>query len=175
MIVTLTAGRTSFFHDERAYPASLETVKSSSPAQRRKIQAAATIATAACCSPQNAANMDYISNCASENPVYRRARCRRPMVKTRKLMTTCLSTISPLGWEHINLTGDYVWRQNRRVESGKFRPLDQFPFLNVRFFPFREVKRLSDLINSCLQGSRWIPLRSLDPARHWSLQHSQRL
>jgi hypothetical protein len=86
-----------------------------------------------------------------------------------------LEHLSPLGWEHINLTGDYVWRQNRRVESGKFRPLDQFPFLNVRFFPFREVKRLSDLINSCLQGSRWIPLRSLDPARHWSLQHSQRL
>jgi hypothetical protein len=23
----------------------------------------------------------------------------------------------------INLTGDYVWRQNRRAESGKFRPL----------------------------------------------------
>jgi TnpA family transposase len=29
----------------------------------------------------------------------------------------------PLGWEHINLTGDYVLRQNRRVESGNFRPL----------------------------------------------------
>ncbi len=34
-----------------------------------------------------------------------------------------LEHLSPLGWEHINLTGDYVWRQNRRVESGKFRPL----------------------------------------------------
>jgi hypothetical protein len=30
-----------------------------------------------------------------------------------------LEHLSPLGWEHINLTGDYVWRQNRRVESGK--------------------------------------------------------
>jgi hypothetical protein len=30
---------------------------------------------------------------------------------------------SPLGWEHINLTGDYLWRQNRIVELGKFRPL----------------------------------------------------
>jgi len=29
----------------------------------------------------------------------------------------------PLGWEHVNLTGDYVWRQNRPVESRKFRPL----------------------------------------------------
>jgi Tn3 transposase DDE domain len=34
-----------------------------------------------------------------------------------------LEHLSPLGWEHINLPGDYVWRQNRRVESGKFRPL----------------------------------------------------
>jgi TnpA family transposase len=34
-----------------------------------------------------------------------------------------LEHLSPLGWAHINLTGDYVWRQNRRVESGKFRPL----------------------------------------------------
>jgi hypothetical protein len=28
-----------------------------------------------------------------------------------------LEHLSPLGWEHINLTGDYVWRQNRRVET----------------------------------------------------------
>jgi hypothetical protein len=30
---------------------------------------------------------------------------------------------SPLGWEHINLTGDYIWRQNDLVEQGKLRPL----------------------------------------------------
>jgi TnpA family transposase/DNA invertase Pin-like site-specific DNA recombinase len=34
-----------------------------------------------------------------------------------------LSHLSPLGWEHINLTGDYLWRQNRLVDQGKFRPL----------------------------------------------------
>ncbi|MGA4572815.1 Tn3 family transposase, partial [Ectopseudomonas hydrolytica] len=34
-----------------------------------------------------------------------------------------LQYLSPLGWEHINLTGDYVWRQSRRLEDGKFRPL----------------------------------------------------
>ena len=34
-----------------------------------------------------------------------------------------LPHLSPLGWEHINLTGDYVWRQSRQVEQGKFRPL----------------------------------------------------
>ena len=34
-----------------------------------------------------------------------------------------LQYLSPLGWEHINLTGDYVWRQSRKAESGQFRPL----------------------------------------------------
>jgi TnpA family transposase len=31
--------------------------------------------------------------------------------------------LSPLGWEHINLTGDYLWRNNARIGAGKFRPL----------------------------------------------------
>jgi|ERR1700733_3815533 hypothetical protein len=30
---------------------------------------------------------------------------------------------SPLGWGHINLTGGYLWRQNRIIELGKFRAL----------------------------------------------------
>jgi TnpA family transposase len=34
-----------------------------------------------------------------------------------------LPHLSPLGWEHINLTGDYIWRQSKQVEQGKFRPL----------------------------------------------------
>jgi len=34
-----------------------------------------------------------------------------------------LQHLSPLGWEHINLTGDYVWQQSRQVEAGKFRSL----------------------------------------------------
>ena len=36
---------------------------------------------------------------------------------------TLLPHLSPLGWEHINLTGDYIWRQNKLVEQGNFRPL----------------------------------------------------
>jgi TnpA family transposase len=36
---------------------------------------------------------------------------------------TLLPHLSPLGWEHINLTGDYVWGQHKLVEQGKFRPL----------------------------------------------------
>ncbi len=40
---------------------------------------------------------------------------------------TLIQHLSPLGWEHINLTGDYVWRQDRKVRPGKFRPLRPFP------------------------------------------------
>jgi len=31
--------------------------------------------------------------------------------------------LSPLGWEHINLTGDYIWKLSRKVAKGQFRPL----------------------------------------------------
>jgi TnpA family transposase len=34
-----------------------------------------------------------------------------------------LQHLSPLGWEHINLTGDYIWGNPRKVESHKFRQL----------------------------------------------------
>ena len=34
-----------------------------------------------------------------------------------------LQHLSPLGWEHIGLTGDYVWQQNKQPKKGKFRPL----------------------------------------------------
>jgi hypothetical protein len=33
-----------------------------------------------------------------------------------------LKYLSPLGWEHINLTGDYQWN-GRRPAQGRFRPL----------------------------------------------------
>ena len=34
-----------------------------------------------------------------------------------------LRYLSPLGWEHINLTGDYLWRSSAKVGGGRFRPL----------------------------------------------------
>ncbi|GAB79770.1 hypothetical protein EB105725_03_00820 [Shimwellia blattae DSM 4481 = NBRC 105725] len=34
-----------------------------------------------------------------------------------------LSHLSPLGWEHINLTGDYIWRNNKKLAEGKYRTL----------------------------------------------------
>jgi hypothetical protein len=34
-----------------------------------------------------------------------------------------LAHLSPIGWEHINLTGDYTWQATGRVRKCKFRPL----------------------------------------------------
>jgi hypothetical protein len=36
---------------------------------------------------------------------------------------TMLQYLSLLGWEHIKLTGDYVWQQSKQVAQGKFQPL----------------------------------------------------
>lgn len=36
---------------------------------------------------------------------------------------TLLQHLSPLGWEHINLTGEYLWRGSTKIGAGKFRPL----------------------------------------------------
>ena len=36
---------------------------------------------------------------------------------------TLLQYLSPLGWEHINLTGDYLWRSSAKIGAGKFRAL----------------------------------------------------
>ena len=34
-----------------------------------------------------------------------------------------LQYLSSLGWEHINLTGDYLWRSSAKIGAVKFRPL----------------------------------------------------
>jgi Tn3 transposase DDE domain len=43
-----------------------------------------------------------------------------------------LTHLSPLGWEHINLTGDYVWRPDGGVRNSRLRPLHLKP---QRFAP----------------------------------------
>ena len=43
--------------------------------------------------------------------------------RRRPVDDALLTHLSPLGWEHINLTGDYIWHANKRVAAGRFRPL----------------------------------------------------
>ncbi|HFP4829045.1 TPA: Tn3 family transposase, partial [Escherichia coli] len=46
-------------------------------------------------------------------------------LKRKKLLINdqLLSHLSPLGWEHINLNRDYVWRNNLKLGTRKYRPL----------------------------------------------------
>jgi TnpA family transposase len=41
----------------------------------------------------------------------------------RSIEDNLVAHLSPLSWEHIHLTGDYVWHANKRVAKGRFRPL----------------------------------------------------
>jgi len=40
----------------------------------------------------------------------------------RPIEDNLVAHLSPLSWEHIHLTGDYVWHANKRVAKGSFRP-----------------------------------------------------
>jgi TnpA family transposase len=41
----------------------------------------------------------------------------------RSIENDVVAHLSPLSWEHIHLTGDYMWHANKRVAKGRFRPL----------------------------------------------------
>ena len=60
------------------------------------------------------------------NTVYLERAVQRLQAHGQTVDDTVLTHLSPLGWEHINLTGDYAWRQSKQVERGKFRPLRPF-------------------------------------------------
>jgi hypothetical protein len=42
-----------------------------------------------------------------------------------------LQYLSPLGWEHINLTGDYLWRSNAKRGWGSSERYNRYQSLNV--------------------------------------------
>ena len=68
------------------------------------------------------------------NTVYLERAIRLLQQKNRSISDELLAHLSPLGWEHINLTGDYIWHANRRVMKGHFRPLRQPRKATVRWF-----------------------------------------
>jgi TnpA family transposase len=43
--------------------------------------------------------------------------------KSQTVDTGLLQHVSPLGWEHVGLTGDYLWHSDKRVAKGGFRTL----------------------------------------------------
>ena len=64
------------------------------------------------------------SNARIPRPIYiRPGDGRGPEKENRE---TLLQYLSPLGWEHINLTGDYLWRRSAKLKQGKYRSLRPF-------------------------------------------------
>jgi TnpA family transposase len=45
------------------------------------------------------------------------------------LRTEIMKHVAPLGWEHISLTGDYIWNERSRPANGQLRPLRRPPSL----------------------------------------------
>jgi TnpA family transposase len=43
--------------------------------------------------------------------------------RDRPIDDALIASVAPLGWNHINLTGDYRWQSDKRVAKGQFRPL----------------------------------------------------
>ncbi len=41
----------------------------------------------------------------------------------KTVLDELLAHVSPLGWEHIGLTGDYLWREDLVPLSGTYREL----------------------------------------------------
>lgn len=57
------------------------------------------------------------------NTVYLERATRMLSDSGRPLDDALQQYLSPLGWEHINLTGDYLWRADAKIGAGKLRPL----------------------------------------------------
>ncbi len=53
-----------------------------------------------------------------------------------------LQYLSPLGWEHINLTGDYLWRSSAKIGAGSSGRYGLCNRLSVLYFPFSETTLL---------------------------------
>ncbi len=56
---------------------------------------------------------------------------------------TLLQYLSPLGWEHINLTGDYLCAAAPRSVRGSLGHCDRCHRLSVLYFPFSETTPIS--------------------------------
>lgn len=58
------------------------------------------------------------------NTTYLGAAMRHLERQGRSVAPDLLQHLSPLGWQHINLTGDYLWT-DAGIPEGKLRPLRQ--------------------------------------------------
>jgi hypothetical protein len=48
---------------------------------------------------------------------------RHMRARGEKIPNELLPYLAPLGWQHINLTGDYIWTESLRLDGEGFWPL----------------------------------------------------
>ena len=57
------------------------------------------------------------------NTVYMERATEALKIQNKDINEDWYQYLSPLGWEHINLTGDYIWNEDKKIQQGKFRLL----------------------------------------------------
>jgi hypothetical protein len=57
------------------------------------------------------------------NTVYMERAVRALRAGGEEIPNDLLPHLAPLGWQHINLTGDYIWTKPPRLDGDGFRPL----------------------------------------------------
>jgi len=82
-----------------------------------------------------------------------------------------LSHLSTLSWKHINLTGDYIWRTNKKLAERKYRPLrsvDISEYKNNFELKFCREIFIHDI--TCFVGEVGIlpPIKLLVEMRHYN-------
>ena len=58
-----------------------------------------------------------------ESQVYRASGLNLLMRQGLDVSPTIVAHVVPLGWEHVGLTGDYVWSDGQEPSNGSLRPL----------------------------------------------------
>jgi hypothetical protein len=83
-------------------------------------------------------------------------RATEQMAKSRQFDPALLQHISPLGWEHINLTGDYTWHTNKRVAKGwlQLSPKPQKPLWRALAYINFPFLRCPDVVHQILVYDR---------------------
>ncbi len=85
-----------------------------------------------------------------EHAVSRARRCRS--AQTKDVPDQLLAHLSSLGWEHVNLTGDYIWSAERPVTERRdgFRPLRAAPDTA------RQGRLSSWFVRLCVKSGRFV-------------------
>lgn len=63
------------------------------------------------------------------NTVYMERAIQLLRARGEEIPDGLLPYLAPLGWQHINLTGDYIWPETPRLDGQGFRPLRTLPEL----------------------------------------------